>query len=370
MSKPEYWNPYDPITAQRLNDMRNEALRSRKTTVHGPNVSMVGDNIGAISAHHAKPAVALCVAMENFVANTVTDNYLSIDSTPSGLCVLVRFDKETGGYVEETGFEPFRVWDPIAEMTDSSSKQEGDIFHAVYNKDSQRMEVVAGSSGVIIRHGITQECVGKGFYKIELMDCIQYYPPVCDVTDPWPSVSLSLSGSASASASIDPCDLCDIDPECQGKDFRDLINCQQIGYVDPARPRENSPCYPLVGNGEIILALDKRAVPLKISGMVTIAWLGDYCKPPCPPAAGSIDVRVEGCSESCSTSSSASASASVEKVKIWVVLNGEYQLVGIPHEEYECCADGTVKKVKCTTFIVEGDYCESPRDSCSSSGSV
>jgi hypothetical protein len=245
-------------------------------------------------------------------------------------------------------------------MNDTPSKKEGDVFHAAYNADNQRIEVIASAANIEIRHGIVIECIGQGFWKIELADCLQVNPPTCSLDVQWPATS----ASTSASASEDPCDLCATDPECGGMNFNTADNCT-VGSVDPVRPRADSECYPIRGNGTYVMAYDKRAVPLKINGMVTVLWNGDYC-------AGAEGSQSEPAIRISSCSASDSASEGGTRMKLYTVLTGEYELVRIPHEEWECCLDGTVKKVRCTTFIVEGTYCESPYDPCdgSTSGSA
>jgi hypothetical protein len=103
----------------------------------------------------------------------------------------------------------------------------------------------------------------------------------------------------------------------------------------------------------MVYAYDKRSVPLKIGGQATIAWLGDMC------------------SDSNSDSNSVSASVSDEPAskRLYTVLDGERELVTIPHDTWECCPIEGIKKVACTTFIVEGVACVGPENPCIESGS-
>lgn len=362
-----------------MNSLRQASIRDQQMVVNGPGMSAVGDYMmGAQASHHAKPHVVLCRAMEDFQRYQLTDSstfyggaFYSGDPVWSGKCRLVRLDVYTGQYDQESANIPeFRVWDPLALLTSSDSKKEGDNFYAAYNKDTNRVEVIGvGGQSVEIRHGLVSECLGMGWYMVELMDCIQFEPPDCENYNPW-SNSESMSQSASASQGAPAvCEQCDFrsPPECDGDS--DGVDYQQFcGSGDvavPLRPRRDSKCYPLVGNGTFVYALDKRTVPLKIDGMVTIVWFGDRC------IGGSGTGWESGCG-----SDSASASASQggdEGEKLYNVINGEYQMVTIPIKEYECCEDGVVRQVGCTTFIVEGIVCKTPETPCptsSSSGSA
>jgi hypothetical protein len=176
--KPQQWNAGDAIAASRLNSLTRESLRSRNGEALGPGNCEVGDNFGSSSANHSKPAMHLCFATEDFKADQYTDNYLALDKIASGKCVLVRFNPSTGDYEEEkwsndggygyggdSGFEPFRVWDPMAKINDTPNKALGDVFHAMYNKDNCRLEIVSAS--VALKEGLMSNCLGDGWYKIE-----------------------------------------------------------------------------------------------------------------------------------------------------------------------------------------------------------
>lgn len=338
--KPQKWTAGDAITASRLNSLTDESLRSRNAEAVGPGSSMVGDNFGSSSAHHQKPQAQLCVAYEDFKENIYTDNYAALDKIPSGKCRLVRFNSATGDYEEESVFEPFRVWDPIAKLTSEKNKVKGDFFYAAFNKDNQRLEVLSAGVGVKIRHGLVVQCLGFGWYLIELMDSLGLSPP---------AEQGSGSGSSSGSDPPNPCSICDtasLFPGCAEDEF--LLQCGESGVFDPIRPRRgaDTPCVEgLTGNGTFITAYDKRVVPLKDKGQVTVLFTGDRQLP-------------EG-----------SESQSVEPEEVWTVLTGEYQLVKIPIEKWECCDGENVKRIMCKTVIVEGEECIGPVDSCDQSSS-
>lgn len=365
---PRPFRPGQLITADRLNQLRREGIRDQQSRVGGPGVSVVDDYMsGGQSSHYAKPGTLLCRATEDFEPGKYTDAYSWPDPVPSGLCRLVRMRPDNGQYeMESSDIPEFRVWDPMALITGTTSKRNEDSFYAAYNKDSGRVEVI-GSSGsqLEIRHGLVSECLGMGWYMVELMDCIQFEPPDCEQYNPW-SNSESQSSSASASEGApEACEQCDFrsPPECDGDsdgvDYQKFCGNGELAI--PLRPRRDSKCYPLVGNGTFVYALDKRTVPLKIDGMVTIVWFGDRC-------LGTSGWE-SGCgSESASASASASEGGS-EGAKLYNVVNGEYQMVNIPIKTYECCEDGVVREVGCTTYIVEGMVCVAPETPCPTSQS-
>lgn len=373
--QPEPFGPGQILSSRRMNSLRQASIRDQQMVVNGPGMSAVGDYMmGAQSSHHAKPHVVLCRAMEDFQQYQLTDSssfyggpFYSGDPVWSGKCRLVRLDVQTGLYDQESANIPeFRVWDPLALLTSSESKKEGDNFYAAYNKDTNRVEVIGtGGQTLEIRHGLVSECLGMGWYMVELMDCIQFEPPDCEQYNPW-SNSESQSSSASASEGApEACEQCDFrsPPECEGDsdgvDYQKFCGNGELAI--PLRPRRDSKCYPLVGNGTFVYALDKRTVPLKIDGMVTIVWFGDRC-------LGTSGWE-SGCgSDSASSSASASEGGS-EGAKLYNVVNGEYQMVNIPIKTYECCEDGVVREVGCTTYIVEGMVCVAPETPCPTSQS-
>jgi hypothetical protein len=53
----------------------------------------------------------------------------------------------------------------------------------------------------------------------------------------------------------------------------------------------------------------------------------------------------------------------VETIPLYMILTGNYDLVGIPDRFYECC-DGVVTLTRCDTYIVEGIYCAGAEVAC------
>lgn len=386
--RPPPFRPGQLLTAGRLNELRREGVRDQQMRVFGPGGSVVDDYMsGGQAAHQHKPQVQLCQAVEDFAVNRYTDMYSRFDPIPTGLCRLVRMNTTNGEYEIESDKMPvFRVWDPMAFITQSQSKQQGDSFYAAVNKDTGRLEIVGSGGGVEIRHGLVSECLGMGWYRVELMDCVQYEPPDCELYDPWTGTSggSSKGSSGSSSDSCGPpeqCDDCDFRAPCGCKSDSSDVNlseeCGDGDIIVPLRPRRDSKCYPLVGNGTFVYALDKRTVPLKVDGMVTIIWFGDRCLgksgwesncSKCPSTSSGSDGPVLEGGPSGSIGSGSGSACTDDGEKLYMVVNGEYQMVNIPIKEYECCDDGTVQQVSCVTYVVEGSVCRSPETPCGGGG--
>ena len=152
--KPRGWKQGDPISASRLNGTNAEAGRPRRQSSTGTGSSMVNETMGNQSHAAYEAGTRLVIAKEDFGPLDVsTDIYGVNDPQYSGKCMMMRLvsdgDEPTsqGLYEEEVLSQEFRVWDPIALLSSTASKSEGDIFYTVYNKDSKRWEVLPIGSG-------------------------------------------------------------------------------------------------------------------------------------------------------------------------------------------------------------------------------
>lgn len=204
----------------------------------------------------------------------------------------------------------------------------------------ERLGAAADSATLDIRHGLVCRCIGKGWYIVELKEKLGLTPPVSD--------DLSCEGNGSVDGSEGECDLCNLPSggeDCETIDF--YTECGLPGEFDPQRPRKEMPgdrvCgLTLTGDGRYVFAYDKRAIPLKSGAQVTIRKL----------------------TEKAPVLNSDSGQSDDEGAYLYEVLTGEYKMVQIPHEDWECCPDGSVRRVSCTTFLVEGVACTTPDDPC------
>jgi hypothetical protein len=150
--KPRGWKQGDPISASRLNGTNAEAGRPRRQSSTGTGSSMVNETMGNQSHAAYEAGTRLVIAKEDFGPLDVsTDIYGVNDPQYSGKCMMMRLvssgNAPSGLYEEEFFSREFRVWDPIALLSSTASKSEGDIFYTVYNKDSKRWEVLPIGSG-------------------------------------------------------------------------------------------------------------------------------------------------------------------------------------------------------------------------------
>lgn len=313
------WRPGDPLSAGRLNALNRQAMQSRKAAVTGPGPAMVGDKFGLHAAHHVKPDVILCVAKEDFKANSLTDNYRAIDKVPSGECLLLRFSATDGDYQEESGFKKFRVWDPLSiygrnaqrvdpdnPYSDPVSVKEGDVFYAAHNRHTNRIEVLSFSSSAIkVEEGLNYACIGDGWYEIELAE-FNKTPPE------------SYSGYDGMVTTCDPCSIINANQNV-------AENCESITAYDPPRTRPE-------GTGKLVFAHDTRNLVIKDRGHVRMLPIHKN------PDTGE---------------------------QYYAIISAEYEMLKVPIKDWECC-DGVVVQTACDFLLIEGTLCSGERWDCPS----
>mgnify|MGYP003648107467 CR=1 FL=1 len=151
---------------------------------------MVNETMGNQSALSHEAGTRLVVAKEDFTKDVQeTDIYAIFDPHYSGKCMMMRLNSSgaapTGLYEEEVYSREFRVWDPMALLTDASSKSSGDMFYAIYNKDSKRWEVLqvaAVGSPRIFFEVVGYECISDT--EVELTVTPIWYTGGCTATIP------------------------------------------------------------------------------------------------------------------------------------------------------------------------------------------
>lgn len=340
MTRPKQWIPGDPLTADRLNVEQAESLRSRRDIALTNGSSLVNETLGNQSANMRKSFTRLAVAIEDFaVQDAKTDLAEALDDVPSGLCQWFRLNKKSGVHVEDTLSTPFRGYDVLGGLNDQVQKVAGEFFYVIFNEDSKRWEILQ-SAGLKLKYGIIGECLGEGWYEVEISDW--------DEQPPEPG-SGSASSSVSASASDDPCDL------CLTLDLGIDADCESVQNVDVSRTVGN-------GTGQIVYAHTAETIPLRLGGLVKMI------KRSAPDATSS--------SLSASLSSSASLSESDDPIsnRLYDIVDSQKPLLSLPFPDYECCtlSDGSslFKQISCTRVIVEGVRCIGADDPCPSSDSV
>lgn len=164
MTIPREWTPGDPITAGRLNVGNAESLRSRRDINLGPGSSLVNETLGNQSANMQPPLMRLSVAIEDFEIQPERTDLNTVDDVPSALCKQMRLSRNDSTYREESISNTYRVWDATG-----GSKKLGEVFYAVFNRDSKRWEALVASGGTHrIRFIIDEVVCADPDYGIEL----------------------------------------------------------------------------------------------------------------------------------------------------------------------------------------------------------
>ena len=339
----EHWKPGMDITAERLESMRRAS--GTQTYFGGPGVSQTSAMHAATGGFQSNKT-KLVVSIERFEKRLSPDISTGVyDEAPSARVrdVLLNTNPADGDvtkYQTDTTGGDFRVWDPIAGLTGIAGFGANVPFHVIFNSETDRWEVLR--QGIEIRHGLVCRCIGPGWYVVQLMDQLGVEPPEIDPDCAYASDRVNQEG---ISAWMQGCDLCDL-TDCGGDDL--TAEDPVVGEFNPRRPgaydetevTANSCPGTLEPGEEIIYAYDKRAIPLKIGGQVTVLYIGDTFS--YTPTSGSGSESVEG---------------DPVTVKLYMVMSGEYMMVAIPHEEWECGSDGVPALVSRTTFLVEGVAC-------------
>jgi len=352
MTRPKQWIPGDPLTADRLNVEQAESMRSRRDIALTNASSMVNETLGNQSANMRRSFTRLAVAIEDFaIQDEKTDLAEALDDVPSGLCQWFRLNRKSGIHVEDNLSTPFRGYDVLGGLNDQVQKVAGEFFYVVYNEDSKRWEILQ-SAGIKLKYGIVGDCLGDGWYEVELSDWDEQ-PPIPGSE----SASASASTSVSSSASDDPCDLCLLHDMTEGAD------CESVEAVEVYRTAGS-------GTGQIVYAHTAETIPLKGGSLVKMIKRA---------AADAASVSASASlSSSLSTSMSASTSLSASddpmSNRLYDVVNSEKPLLSLPFPNYECCElpDGSkiFQQISCTRVIVEGVSCVGPDTPCPSSDSL
>jgi hypothetical protein len=348
MTRPKQWIPGDPLTADRLNVEQAESMRSRRDIALTNGSSLVNESLGNQSVNMRKSFMRLAVAIEDFaIPDEKTDLAEALDDVPSGLCQWFRLNRKSGNHVEDTLSTPFTVYDVLGGLNDQVQKVAGEFFYVVYNEDSKRWEILQ-SAGIKLKYGIVGECLGDGWYEVELSDWDEQ-PPIPGSE----SASASASTSVSASASDDPCDLCLL------LDMTEAADCESVEAVEVSRTAGN-------GTGQIVYAHTAETIPLKGGSLVKMIK-----RAAADAASDSVSASL---SSSLSASTSLSASDDPISNRLYDVVNSEKPLLSLPFPNYECCElpDGSkiFQQISCTRVIVEGVSCVGPDTPCPSSDST
>jgi hypothetical protein len=197
-----------------------------------------------------------------------------------------------------------------------------------------RLVVVPSLASSPTRHAVVVSCLGNGYYTARLA-----VPHAWQL--PSPIATGTGTGTGTSVTEGSGCNVCDsISFNGSGE--------YSASCGDMTQPQRES----LEGYGDIIYCYDPRKLPLDALGHIIVANLGDYVD------ASEYEEAVV------STGTGTGTGTSSTLVVLWMVITGNYPLVGIPDRFYDCCPDGQPKLIRCDTYITEGVKCPGVDDPC------
>lgn len=211
----------------------------------------------------------------------------------------------------------------------SFSAKSGDLLMIIrHGSEWAPVTVVASTS----RHASIAACLGNGYYTAHLS------------TNPtWAIPHTTGTGTGTergtGSGQYDECDPCQwITGENTGTDAAVCGSLQQPSRV--AVPAD----------GDLIYCYDPRKLTLAVGAHVILTNLGDQVTNP-------------------ETGTGTGTGTAIDYIPLWMVLTGNYELVGIPDRFYECC-NNSVIMTRCDTYVVEGFYCPGVEVDCPGTGTA
>lgn len=332
MNEPDRFQSGEILSASRLNDALDYS-RGQYAQIPGHDFAVFGGQNANATAKNRFDRVMLVQAREDFeirITNCATE-----DDIPAGRVNLPRVIPQVNAYDVPESIRPDWVYDPVAGLSGSASKREGDYFHAVYNEDSGRWEVLTANAPPVVT-AIVLSCLDDGWHEVMLTDWNGSPDDEQSV-----SASASASGSVSASASDDPCDICQYlsEEDLEG----DPSACTSVETVTV--PRTTGTAY-----GEIVYAHTTRLMPMMTGGMIKM-------------------IKRTSSSSSVSTSGSISVSDDMITDRLYDVVDGVWPLLALPFPDFECCVDPVtgarnVRIISCTKVVVEGYSCDGGTNPC------
>ena len=202
----------------------------------------------------------------------------------------------------------------------------GDLLLILRNGAEWSPVTVASSSSQ--KHARITGCLGNGYYSATLAD---------NPTFVLPDVTGTGTDTGTGSGQYNEC------TPCQWLNGGNTSSDPVAVCATLSQPSRVS----VPAEGSTIYCYDPRKLILPYSAHVIVTDLGDQVVNPLTGTG---------------------TGTAVDYVTLWMVLTGNYELVGIPDRFYECCV-GQVVLVRCDTYIVEGHYCEGEVVTCAGTGS-
>lgn len=207
------------------------------------------------------------------------------------------------------------------------SANTGDLLMIIRHGSEWSPVTVASSSSQ--KHARITGCLGNGYYSATISD-----NPTFDL----PSITGTGTDTGTGSGQYNECTPCQwVTGENTGTDTTAVCGTLQ----QPSR-------VSVPADGASVYCYDPRLLTLSNNAHVILANLGDQVVNPV-------------------TGTGTGTGTAVDYIPLWMVLTGNYDLVGIPDRFYTCC-NNEVIMTRCDTYIVEGVLCPGVEVDCPGTG--
>jgi len=207
----------------------------------------------------------------------------------------------------------------------SFSASTGDLLLIIRNGAEWSPVTAVASSQ---KHARVTGCLGNGYYSASLS-----LNPSFDL----PSITGTGTDTGTGSGQYDECDPCQwVTGENTGTDTAVCGSLQQPSRVS------------VPADGSTVYCYDPRKLTLPIGAHIIITNLGDTVTNPI-------------------TGTGTGTGTAIDTIPLYMILTGNYDLIGIPDRFYECC-NNEVIMTRCDTYIVEGFYCPGVQVDCPGTG--
>jgi len=209
----------------------------------------------------------------------------------------------------------------------SFSASAGDLLLIIRNGAEWSPVTAVASSQ---KHATIASCLGNGYYSANLS-----LSPAFNL----PSITGTGTDTGTGSGQYDECDPCQ------------WISGENTGTASAICGTLNQPSRVAVdGAGATIYCYDPRKLTLAVGAHVIVTNMGDTVTNP-----------VTG------TGTGTGTGTAIDTIPLYMILTGNYDLVGIPDRFYECC-NNVVTLTRCDMYIVEGFYCPGVQADCPGTG--
>ena len=215
----------------------------------------------------------------------------------------------------------------VTNRYETFSATSGDLLLILRNgAEWSPVTVVASSSQ---KHARITGCLGNGYYSATISD-----NPTFDL----PSITGTGTDTGTGSGQYNECTPCQwVTGENTGTDTTAVCGTLQ----QPSR-------VSVPADGASVYCYDPRLLTLSNNAHVILANLGDQVVDP-------------------ATGTGTGTGTATSYIPLWMVLTGNYDLVGIPDRFYTCC-NNEVIMTRCDMYIVEGVLCPGVEVDCPGTG--